>query len=100
MSECELDAYCIEAVTLRTNPRKGEDEAGGAMVKQRIFCELNSRKLLYSGINLRTGAQGIFPEAHVVDVDYNDFDPAAGAERKERWETGFEKITERIQKEL
>ncbi len=61
-----------------------DDEAGGAMVKQRTLCKVNSRKLLSAGINLRTGAQGIFPEAHVVDVDYNDFDPAAGAERKER----------------
>ena len=24
---------------------------------------------------MRTGCQGIFPLAHVVDVDYNDFDP-------------------------
>ena len=37
------------------------------------------------GINLRTGLQGIFPEAHVVDVEYNDFDPSAAEERKERW---------------
>ena len=29
-----------------------------------------------TGINLRTGEKGIFPVAHVVDVDYNDFDPA------------------------
>ena len=31
---------------------------------------------LMAGINLRTGDKGIFPLAHVVDVDYNDFDPA------------------------
>ena len=31
---------------------------------------------LTAGINLRTGDKGIFPLAHVVDVDYNDFDPA------------------------
>ena len=31
---------------------------------------------LSSGLNLRTGEKGIFPVAHVVDVDYNDFDPA------------------------
>jgi hypothetical protein len=60
------------------------DHPSGAMVKQRTLYELNWRILLSAGINLRTGAQGIFPEAHVVDVDYNDFDPAAGAERKER----------------
>ena len=28
--------------------------------------------------------QGIFPLAHVVDVDYNDFDPSGSEERKER----------------
>ncbi len=48
-----------------------------------------------SGANLRTCEIGIFPLAHVVDVDYNDFDPALGAggagagagatERKERY---------------
>ena len=31
---------------------------------------------LTAGSNLRTGDKGIFPLAHVVDVDYNDFDPA------------------------
>ena len=40
---------------------------------------------LISGINLRTGRQGIFPLAHVVDVDYNDFDPTKVDERKERY---------------
>ena len=29
-------------------------------------------------------SQGIFPLAHVVDVDYNDFDPSGSEERKER----------------
>ena len=32
--------------------------------------------IIYQGINLRTGEKGIFPLAHVVDVDYNDFDPS------------------------
>ena len=32
--------------------------------------------ILSKGINLRTGEKGIFPLAHVVDVDYNDFDPS------------------------
>ena len=41
------------------------------------------------GINLRTGLQGIFPEAHVVDVEYNDFDPSAAEERKERFATFY-----------
>ena len=40
---------------------------------------------LISGINLRTGEKGIFPLAHVVDVDYNDFDPAGVEEKKERY---------------
>ncbi len=38
------------------------------------------------GANLRTGQQGIFPVAHVVDVDYNDFDPnRSNDDRKERY---------------
>ena len=32
--------------------------------------------IISQGINLRTGEKGIFPLAHVVDVDYNDFDPS------------------------
>ena len=28
------------------------------------------------GANLRTGCQGIFPLAHVVDIEYNEFDPS------------------------
>ena len=34
---------------------------------------------------MRTSQKGIFPLAHVVDVDYNDFDPASVEERKERY---------------
>ena len=34
---------------------------------------------------MRTSQKGIFPLAHVVDVDYNDFDPANVEERKERY---------------
>jgi len=38
------------------------------------------------GANLRTDQQGIFPLAHVVDVDYNDFDPnGRHDDRKERY---------------
>ena len=40
---------------------------------------------MYAGVNLRTGMQGIFPSAYVVDVDYNDFDPAANKVKKERY---------------
>ena len=40
-----------------------------------------------SGANLRTGRYGIFPVAHVVDVEYNDFDAENMARdvRKERY---------------
>ena len=38
------------------------------------------------GANLRTGQLGIFPIAHVVDVEYNDFDPnGSSSDRKERY---------------
>ncbi len=40
-------------------------------------------------MNLRTGQTGIFPIAHVVDVEYNDFDPEIGGvsrdDKKERY---------------
>ena len=45
----------------------------------------------FPGANLRTGKIGIFPLAHVVDVEYNDFDPAEAnatgwpRDRKERY---------------
>ncbi len=34
---------------------------------------------------MRSGEVGIFPLAHVVDVDYNDFDPVTGDDKKERF---------------
>lgn len=37
------------------------------------------------GVNLRTGRQGIFPAAHVTDVDYSDFDPTVPKVKKERY---------------
>ena len=40
------------------------------------YTNLIMMMTLTAGINLRTGDKGIFPLAHVVDVDYNDFDPA------------------------
>ena len=36
-------------------------------------------------MNLRTGRQGIFPAAHVTDVDYSDFDPTVPKVKKERY---------------
>jgi len=50
-----------------------------------VYVQKEAEDLWCEGINLRTGKTGIFPEAHVVDVDYNDFDPAARDERKERY---------------
>lgn len=41
--------------------------------------------LFSTGVNLRTGLQGIFPSAYVVDVEYNDFDPSANKVKKERY---------------
>ena len=40
---------------------------------------------MISGINLRTGRQGIFPLAHVVDVEYNDFERTGVDGRKEHY---------------
>ena len=42
------------------------------------------------GVNLRTGRQGIFPGAHVTDVDYSDFDPQAARVKKERYLLTYE----------
>jgi hypothetical protein len=42
-------------------------------------------KTMISGINLRTGRCGIFPLAHVVDVEYNDFDPTGVDGPKKRY---------------
>ena len=35
-----------------------------------------SFSFIHLGANLRTGCQGIFPLAHVVDIEYNEFDPS------------------------
>lgn len=45
-----------------------------------------------SGVNLRTGQQGIFPSAYAVDMDYNDFDPANAKVKRERYLLGFANI--------
>lgn len=41
------------------------------------------------GVNLRTGAMGIFPSAYVVDVDYSDFGSEGQQTRKERYLLDF-----------
>ncbi|KAH7938875.1 hypothetical protein HPB52_001765 [Rhipicephalus sanguineus] len=41
------------------------------------------------GVNLRTGATGIFPSAYVIDVDYSDFGSEGQQIRKERYLLDF-----------
>lgn len=43
----------------------------------------------FSGVNLRTGQQGIFPSAYAVDMDYSDFDPANTKVKRERYLLGY-----------
>eukprot|EP00096_Caligus_rogercresseyi_P014610 TRINITY_DN7113_c0_g1_i1.p1 TRINITY_DN7113_c0_g1~~TRINITY_DN7113_c0_g1_i1.p1 ORF type:complete len:476 (+),score=92.14 TRINITY_DN7113_c0_g1_i1:231-1658(+) len=50
-----------------------------------VYVQKEAEDLWCEGVNLRTGKQGIFPLAHVVDVEYNDFDPNLGDDRKERY---------------
>ena len=38
--------------------------------------KFSNQKNFILGANLRTGCQGIFPLAHVVDIEYNEFDPS------------------------
>lgn len=40
-------------------------------------------------MNLRTGLQGIFPSAHVIDVEYSDFDASQPKVRRERFILGY-----------
>ncbi|ODM95605.1 JNK-interacting protein 1 [Orchesella cincta] len=50
-----------------------------------IYMQKEADDLWCEGVNLRTGMQGIFPAAYVVDVDYNDFDPTVNKVKKERY---------------
>ncbi len=59
-----------------------------------VYVQKEADDLWCEGANLRTGLIGIFPLAHVVDVDYTDFDPnggrganglSTGGGRKERY---------------
>ena len=50
-----------------------------------VYVHVEAEDGWCEGINLRTGEKGIFPLAHVVDVEYNDFDPAGVEEKKERY---------------
>ncbi|XP_042866640.1 C-Jun-amino-terminal kinase-interacting protein 2-like isoform X2 [Penaeus japonicus] len=50
-----------------------------------IYVQKEADDLWCEGVNLRTGRQGIFPGAHVTDVDYSDFDPTVPKVKKERY---------------
>ena len=49
-----------------------------------VFVQKEAEDLWCEGANLRTGLIGIFPIAHVVDVDYSDFDPNDNGGRSNR----------------
>nr|XP_045605206.1 uncharacterized protein LOC123762632 [Procambarus clarkii] len=50
-----------------------------------IYVQKEAEDLWCEGVNIRTGRQGIFPAAHVTDVDYSDFDPTVPKVKKERY---------------
>jgi hypothetical protein len=56
------------------------NKSRNSMILKKLFY-------LFIGANLRTGEVGIFPLAHVVDIDYNYFDPELGHrdDKKERY---------------
>lgn len=53
-------------------------------VPAKMFCFFRG-----SGVNLRTGRQGIFPSAYAVDMEYSDFDPTAPKVKRERYLLGY-----------
>ncbi|XP_076064736.1 JNK-interacting protein Aplip1 isoform X2 [Oratosquilla oratoria] len=50
-----------------------------------IYVQKEAEDLWCEGVNLRTKCHGIFPAAHVTDVDYSDFDPTVPKVKKERY---------------
>ncbi|EEB18104.1 JNK-interacting protein, putative [Pediculus humanus corporis] len=54
-----------------------------------IYVHKEADDLWCEGVNLRTGGQGIFPSAYVVDVDYDDFDPSTPKVKRERFILGY-----------
>lgn len=54
-----------------------------------IYVQKEADDLWCEGINLRTGGQGIFPSAYVVDLEYNDFDPNVQQVKRERYLLGY-----------
>ncbi|CAB4068643.1 MAPK8IP1 [Lepeophtheirus salmonis] len=64
---------------------KDEIEIDNLLGNYKFYVQKEAEDLWCEGVNLSTGEQGIFPLAHVVDVEYNDFDPNLGDDRKERY---------------
>ncbi|XP_024085190.1 JNK-interacting protein 1 isoform X2 [Cimex lectularius] len=54
-----------------------------------IYVQKEADDLWCEGVNLRTGRQGVFPSAYVVDMDYNDFDPTTPKVKRERFLLGY-----------
>ncbi|XP_053676048.1 JNK-interacting protein 1 [Anopheles nili] len=54
-----------------------------------VYVQKEAEDLWCEGVNLRTGRQGIFPSAYVVDLDYNDFDPTSVEMKRERYLLGY-----------
>ncbi|XP_075229141.1 JNK-interacting protein Aplip1 isoform X2 [Lycorma delicatula] len=54
-----------------------------------IYVQKEADDLWCEGVNLRSGQQGIFPAAYVVDVEYNDFDPSTPNVKRERFLLGY-----------
>jgi hypothetical protein len=43
----------------------------------------------FSGVNLRTGTQGVFPSVYAVDVEYTEFDSVTPKVKRERFLLGY-----------
>ncbi|XP_063226630.1 JNK-interacting protein 1 [Bacillus rossius redtenbacheri] len=54
-----------------------------------IYVQKEADDLWCEGVNLRSGVQGIFPSAYVVDMDYSDFDPSTPKVKRERFLLGY-----------
>jgi Variant SH3 domain len=54
-----------------------------------IYVQKEAEDLWCEGVNLRTGHQGVFPSAYIVDLEYNDFDPTTVEMKRERYLLGY-----------
>ncbi|XP_060874570.1 JNK-interacting protein 1 isoform X1 [Metopolophium dirhodum] len=54
-----------------------------------IYVQKEAEDCWCEGVNLRTGAQGAFPSAYAVDVEYTDFDSATPKVKRERFLLGY-----------